>query len=154
MSQPYLHTGEELGVWERHTASEELSNRPIAREDVLFVEYPYPTIYRRHLEELVVQAKVTRGIKQRASRMDTYLITDREQWSVDFVDQSDVDVLNEFVTRCKNAGLETQWVEQGMEDYKRVRAAGIHTPHDPAMRVARAHSLPQKEGSRRPRHPA
>ena len=45
-----------LGVWERHNAVEDLSNRPMILEDADFAEYPYPHIYKRNLEEVIQKA--------------------------------------------------------------------------------------------------
>ncbi len=124
----------ELGVWERHNAVQEMDNRPMEAEDAASCTYPYPSVYRRHLEEAVATAKNRRGVKKIARRFDSFLITDREQHFVDFTDEHDIGLLTEFIDRCKGVSIEMRWIEQGMEDYKRLQAANIHTPQE--MRCA------------------
>ncbi len=132
------------GMWDRHNAREELDNRPMAVEDVAFTEYPYPNIYKRHLEEAVAVAAHKNGLKQRTRQMQSHLACTKD--FVPFVDDSDVAFLQEFVDRCKSAGIETRWIESGMDDHKRLRAADIHTPHE--MRCALRELLPHLQRKR------
>jgi len=124
----------ELGVWQRHNAVQEMDNRPMEAEDAASCTYPYPSVYRRHLEEAVAIAKNRRGVKKIARRFDSFLITDRDRHFVDFTDENDIGLLAEFVDRCKGVSIETRWIEQGMDDYRRLQAANIHTPQE--MRCA------------------
>lgn len=125
-------------MWERHAARENLDNRPLQIEDVAFVEYPYPRIYKRHLEEAVAVGLKTQGLKQRARRMESHLVCTKDY--VPFVDEADIAFLQEFVDRSRG-WTDTRWTESGMEDYKRLRAANIHTPHE--LRSALRELLPQ-----------
>ena len=130
----------ELGMWDRYRESENLSNRPLAIADAAHAHFPYPSIYHRHLEELVAQAKNRKGLKQRSRSFEGYLVTDRERHYVEFVDQRDIANLIEYLDRCRDAGLETRWVAGGLEDYKRLLAAHIHTPQE--MRCALRELVP------------
>lgn len=56
-NQILLREKGELGVWDRHREVECLDNRPVEAEDTLHVGYPYPCIYKRHLEEAIVVAE-------------------------------------------------------------------------------------------------
>jgi len=126
------------GVWERHHHSETLSNRPPSVEDVAFAPYPFPEIYKRHIEELLVRAKERRGMKRVCSRMRSFVVG--EGYYAEFVDESDIALLEDFLQRCKAAGEETRWAEGGMDDYKRLRAADVHTPQE--LRCALRELLP------------
>lgn len=57
-------------------------------------------------------------------------ITDRERHYIDFIDGRDIEFLNEYLALCRGAGLETRWIDSGLEGYKRLLAANIHTPHE------------------------
>jgi len=130
----------ELAMWDRYRESENLSNRPLAIADAAHAPFPYPSIYRRHLEELVAQAKNRKGLKQRSRSFDSHLVTDRERHYIEFVDQQDIANLIEYLARCRDVGLETRWVADGLEDYKRLLAAHIHTPQE--MRCALRELVP------------
>lgn len=134
----YERNPENMSPWDRHRKFEQLDTRPCLPEDVPFASYPYPDIYKRHLEELLVRVEQRRGFKKLAAQMRRFLITDRDYAS--FVDDGDVALLSEFVQRCKEAGQETRWVDSGMEDYKRLRAANIFTPQE--LRSALRELLP------------
>jgi hypothetical protein len=105
----------------------------------------YPAIYRRHLEELVAHARNKSGLKQLSRRLDTFLITDREKHFVEFVDDADVAFFQDYLVRCRAARIETRWVEQGMEDWKRLRAANIIYSAVASLFASRTDSSPQKK---------
>jgi len=119
-----------LGVWDRHRATEELDNRPLAREDAAFAEYPFPSVSRHHFKELLASAANTKGLKQVTRRLQSYAIGDREQYFIEFVDQSDIALLVDYLARCKAKRIDTRWVDDGLADYKRMRAGNIHTPQE------------------------
>ena len=45
-----------------------LEEQPIGEADIRFAEYPYPSIYKRHLEEAVRHCRTTKGSKQASRR--------------------------------------------------------------------------------------
>ena len=101
-NQQLLAEKGELGVWDRHRATEELDNRPLAREDAAFAEYPFPSVSRHHFKELLASAANTKGLKQVTRRLQSYAIGDREQYFIEFVDQSDIALLIDYLARCRS----------------------------------------------------
>ena len=61
-----LEGPEELETWERHQQTEKLNNRLLAVEDADFAEYPFPTVSRHNMAEVIAKARQTKGLKLRA----------------------------------------------------------------------------------------
>ena len=127
-----------LGVWERHRAVEELDNRPISLEDAAFAEYPYPHIYKRNFEEVIQKSIDCRGVKLRAKKMQKLIAEQPDV--IPFRNQHCVEDLIEFCTRCKDAGIDVQRIEDSLDNYKRLHAANIHTL--PELRMALRELVP------------
>ncbi len=128
----------ELGVWDRHRAVEDLDNRPITLEDADFAEYPYPHIYKRNLEEVIQKALHRKGVMLRAKKMQKQIA--REPDFIYFKEEYEIKQFAEFCSRCKDAGIDVQWIESSLDDYKRLYAANIHTL--PELRMALRELVP------------
>jgi len=129
-NQTLLEQEGELGVWDRHRKTEELDHRPLAREDAAFAEYPFPSVSRHHFQDLLAAGAKTKGVKQQSRRLKSFAIGDREKHFIEFVDQHDIELLLDYLRHCKEKRLDTQWVDYGLDDYKRMRAVNIHTPQE------------------------
>jgi len=122
----------EMGVLDRHNAVEELDNRPMADEDADFVEYPYPNIYKRNFADVIARAANRKGVKQRAQKMKKWIPTEGDL--IQFKEDDEIESFSDFCTHCKDVGIDVQWLEHSLGDYKRLRAANIHTL--PELRMA------------------
>lgn len=101
------------------------SDEPIGPATVRFAEYPYPCIYKRHLEDLVSQARTRSGVKLSADKLRKRLAREQED-CVTFSAEHDIESLADFLERAKAANLETERVEASLESYKRLRRANVH----------------------------
>jgi len=128
----------ELGVWDRHRAVEDLDNRPMNLEDADFAEYPYPHIYKRNLEEVIQKALYRKGVMQRARKMQKHIAMEGD--FIQFKEEYEIKQFAEFCTRCKDVGIDVQWIESSLDDYKRLHAANIHTL--PELRMALRELVP------------
>jgi protein-L-isoaspartate O-methyltransferase len=97
--------------------------------DVRFTEYPYPCVYKRHLEEVVAKCRSCRGVKQASQKMDTRLSRENDEY-VTFQADHDMEALEDFLTRARAAGLKTEWVDASLEKYKRLKRANITDIHE------------------------
>ncbi len=134
----------DLGVWDRHRAVENLDNRPMNLEDADFAEYPFPHIYKRNLAEVIQKALHRKGVMLRAKRMQKEIA--REPEFIQFKEEYEIKQFAEFCTRCKDAGIDVQWVESSLDDYKRLHAANIHTL--PELRMALRELVPHLQTKR------
>ena len=129
---------ENLGMWDRHRAVEELDNRPISVEDAAFAEYPYPHIYKRNLEEVIQKSIDCRGVKLRAKKMQKLIAGQPDV--IPFRNRHCVEDLIDFCTRCKDAGIDVQRIEDSLDNYKRLHATNIYTL--PELRMALRELVP------------
>lgn len=134
----------DLGVWDRHRAVEDLDNRPLDIEDADYAKYPYPSVYRRHLEQAIVVGVNTKGVKQRSAQMRKRLKGDRE--FINFKHEADVEALAEFCSRCRGAGIDDEWMQRALEDYGRMRRINLHT--SPELRMALRELVPHLQKKR------
>ncbi|WP_298865083.1 hypothetical protein [uncultured Gimesia sp.] len=128
----------ELGVWDRHNAVEELDNRPINLNDADFAEYPYPNIYKQNLEAVIQKALHRKGVMQRANKIQKQISLEAD--FIQFKEEYEIKEFAEFCTRCKETGIDVQWLESTLDDYKRLHAANIHTL--PELRMALRELVP------------
>ncbi len=128
----------ELGVWERHNAVEELGNRPMVSEDADFAEYPYPSVYKRNFEDVIQKALHRKGVMLRAKKMQKQIAMEPE--FIQFKEEYEIKQFAEFCTRCKDVGIDVQWLESSLDDYKRLHAANIHSL--PELRMALRELVP------------
>ncbi len=134
----------ELGVWDRHREVEDLDNRPMTLEDTDFAEYPYPHIYKRNLEEVIHKALHRKGVMQRAKQMQKQIA--REPEFIQFKEEYEIKQFTDFCTRCKDVGIDVQWIESSLDDYKRLHAANFHTL--PELRMALRELVPHLQTKR------
>lgn len=128
----------ELGMWERRKESDNLDNRPLETEDADFAEYPFPTIDRRNMADVIAKALRTKGLKLRARQMGRWL-TDQNDL-ITFRRHDHVATFEEFCSQCSNRGIDVSLLTSTLEDYKRLQAANIQTL--PELRMALRELVP------------
>ncbi|QDT40333.1 hypothetical protein Pan241w_03890 [Gimesia alba] len=128
----------EMGIWDRHNAVEELDHRPMDIEDADFTEFPYPNIYKRNFTDVIARAVNRKGVKQRAQRMKKWIPAEGD--FIQFKEDYEIERFSDFCTRCKDVGIDVQWLEHSLGDFKRLRAANIHTL--PELRMALRELVP------------
>ena len=128
-------TGESLSFDDRESRRE----RPIELTDIAYVKYPYPTIYKRHLQEAVEQSRRAKGAIQASKKMAKRLRQEKGEY-VTFSEDHDVNELTDFLSRVKAAGHETEWMDREVSDWKRARACNIFTIQE--LRCALRELLP------------
>lgn len=95
--------------------------------DVRFAVYPYPAVYKRHLEEAIARVENRKGCKQAARQMRRRI--QRADEYVVFEQEYDIGELTSFIFRIRGH-VDAAWLDSALEDYKRLRAAGIHDVHE------------------------
>lgn len=127
--------------FENHRRHEELSEDPLCEEDIAFAEYPYPYLYRGHLEQAFAKLGSTPGVMRSTKKMQRLIKTaDPEKDSIQFRNSAAVEVLADFLQRAKSAGYDCYWFDRCLEDYKRLRTANIHNVFE--LRTAMRELLP------------
>lgn len=106
-----------------------LEELPINASVVRYAEFPYPSIYRRHLEEAAQHCRNTKGSKQAAERMTKRLRCEKEDF-VAFRRDHDIESLTDFLSRAKGAGANVEWIEMALEKYNRLQRANITDIHE------------------------
>lgn len=106
-----------------------IEEEPVGPKDVRFAEYPYPSIYKRHLEDLVASSRTTRGVKQAGERLHKRISREQEDF-VTFREDYDVDALVDFLSRSKAAGLDVKRIDDSLEKYRRLQRANIRDIHE------------------------
>lgn len=97
--------------------------------DVRYVNYPYPNIHRRHLENAVANLHTHNRAKLAAERMAQRLACQRDEYLI-FREEHDVKRLKEFVERLKKFGHDTEVFEWALEKYDRLHEANITDIHE------------------------
>ncbi|QEG35975.1 methyltransferase [Bythopirellula goksoeyrii] len=105
-----------------------LEEEPIGPATIRFAEYPFPWIYKRHLEDLVRDCRQQTGVKQAAEKMRKRLAREKEEY-VTFQSEHDIGALSDFVGRAKAVGVDTERVASSLEKYQRLNCAGITDIH-------------------------
>ncbi len=108
---------------------EQIEGEPISFADIRFVEYPYPWIHKRLLDELVHQCRSKNGVKQSADRMRKRLAREKDDF-VTFRADHDIESLEDFLSRAKGAGLDVERVDGALQKYRRLQRAGITDIHE------------------------
>ena len=108
--------------------------------DVRYAEYPYPTLYRRHLESAVAKCQTARGAKQAAKRMGKRLQRESEEY-ITFKSEDDVETLEDFVGRLKKTNYDIEVFGWALEKHQRLQRANITDIHElrSALREYLAH---------------
>jgi len=97
--------------------------------DARYADYPYPTLYRQHLENAIVKCQVTKGAKQTAKQMTKRLRRENEDY-VTFRDEYDIEALVDFVGRLKTLHHDTEVFGWALEKHQRLQRAGITDIHE------------------------
>ena len=135
-----MREGDRSG-YQSHLRHEAMLEEPLCVEDIAHAEYPYPYIYRGHLEDAFVKLGDTPGVKMVTRRMQKLLKTaEPEKESVAFKNSRAVELLADFLSRAKAAGYECYWFDHCMEDYNRLQAANIYNVFE--LRTAMRELLP------------
>lgn len=106
-----------------------IENEPIGPATVRYAEFPYPWIYRRHLEDLVSLCRNRSGVKQAADKMQKRLSREKEDY-VTFKAEHDIEALSDFLDRAKGAGIDVERVATSLDKHKRLLRAGITDIHE------------------------
>ncbi len=135
-----MREGDRSG-YQSHLRHEAMLEEPLCAEDIAHAEYPYPYIYKGHLEDAFTKLSDTPGVKMITRRLQKLLKTaDPEKESVAFKNSRAVELLADFLSRAKAAGYECYWFDHCLEDYNRLRAANIHNVFE--LRTAMRELLP------------
>jgi hypothetical protein len=102
---------------------------PLSLSDVRFAEYPFPQLYRRHLEEIVLRCQTKNGIKQAAQKMAKRLRREDDDY-ITFRQEHDIEALESFIARAKSVGANVERIEESLVNYQRLQRAGITDVHE------------------------
>jgi hypothetical protein len=110
-----------------HIDAEKISARAPEAADVRYAEYPYPRLWAQNLTDAVRACKSAPGAKLAAARMEKRIR--RAGDYVTFREEYEIKQLQDFVSRAKAAGHDTDWLDRQIEPYKRLQRAGITDVH-------------------------
>ncbi|TWU20741.1 hypothetical protein Pla144_49080 [Bythopirellula polymerisocia] len=106
---------------------QEEEEKPYSEEDIRFAEYPYPSIYRRHLEEAITYCLEKNGCKQAAAKMAKTVRRMPGEF-LKFNQSHDIEQLADFLSRAKSVGFDTTWLDECLEKHHRLQRAHIDEP--------------------------
>ncbi|QEG35902.1 methyltransferase [Bythopirellula goksoeyrii] len=124
---------------------QEEEEKPYSEEDIRFAEYPYPSIYRRHLEEAIGYCLVKNGCKQAAAKLAKTVRRLPGEF-LEFIHSHDIEQLTDFLSRAKSVGFDTTWLDERLEKHHRLQRAHIDDLH--TLRAALREYLPHKASTR------
>ncbi|QDT76328.1 Methyltransferase small domain protein (plasmid) [Lacipirellula limnantheis] len=101
-----------------------IEEEPISLATVRFVEFPYPTLYRRNLEDAIARGRNTSGVKKSAETLKRYL-SEKSADYVEFSREYELNALFDFVDRAKAQGIDVERIAGASENYKRLVRANI-----------------------------
>ncbi len=131
----------DLSIYERSTKQDALEQRTADSSDIRFAEYPWPSMYRGHLERAFEQLGDTKGVKQITTKMRKLIGTaSKAKDTITFSNDHAIEMLEDFLGRAKAAGYTCYWFDHCLDDHKRLRSANIHDHHE--LRAALAELLP------------
>lgn len=113
--------------------------RPISEADIRYAEYPYPSIYKPHLAQVVRDCASLRGAKQLAQKMAKRLARETDEF-VTFKEPYDVELLSQLAARAASSILVDR-LELALEKHRRLQRANITDIHElrSALREYLAH---------------
>jgi hypothetical protein len=110
---------------------DELEGQSLSPADARHAVYPKPYLYRGHLVQAFAQFEKTPGLKQITAKMrKTVDATPKEQDFVEFIHEHQIELLEEFLSRAKSAGMKIWWFDHCLDAYKRLRSANIYDAHE------------------------
>lgn len=104
-------------------------DQPIGDGDIRFATFPYPSTYKRHLEDLVARCRMERGAKQAAEKMGKRLARENDEY-VTFSQDYDIGALTDFLDRARGVGADVERIDSALEKYKRLQRANITDIHE------------------------
>jgi Methyltransferase small domain len=113
---------------------EELENEPLTPADARFAVFPKPYLYYGHLQQAFARLANTPGVKQATAKMRK--LVDRrpkDQEFVEFVNDYQIELLEDFLGRARAAGVKIWWFDHCLDDYKRLTSAHIEDAHELRM---------------------
>jgi methylase of polypeptide subunit release factors len=132
----YLAKWARVRAWRQQDAAgdhvrrvDRLEDQLIGAHDIRFAEYPHPSIYKRHLEEVVQHCRSTKGSKQASEKMAKRLAHEKEDF-ITFRQDHEIKALADFLSRAKGAGANVEWIERALEKHTRLQRANITDIHE------------------------
>lgn len=116
-----------------------------SEDDVRYAEYPYPSLYKRHLDEAIEHCKGKSGQKQAAIRMEKRLRYEREEY-VTFSEDHDIRQVTDLIARAKATGFDADYLDRSLEQFSRLRRANIFDIHE--LRAALREYIPHSSEAR------
>jgi hypothetical protein len=113
---------------------DEMQSELLTTADARFATYPKPYLYRGHLEQAFARLKNTPGVKQATAKMQKLIGgAPEDQEFVEFMNDYQIELLEDFLSRAKAAGCNVWWFDHCLDDYKRLRSAHIEDGHELRM---------------------
>ena len=110
---------------------DELEAEPLSAADARFATFPKPYLYRNHLVQAFAQLGNTPGVKKATAKMRKLVDSrPKDQDFVEFVNDYQVELLEDFLARAKAAGSRVWWFDHCLDSYKRLRSAHIYDNHE------------------------
>ncbi|TWU21407.1 type I restriction-modification system subunit M [Bythopirellula polymerisocia] len=123
-----IKQGDSESIYDYRSRVDAEDGRAPNLSDVRFAEYPYPSVYKRHLQEAVAKCSASKGAKMASAQMAKRIAKEAEY--VEFTEPHDIVRLTDFLGRAKAAGYDTTWLESSAIDYNRLKRAQIDTIHE------------------------
>lgn len=125
--------------------AQRLEEESIGPATIRFAEFPYPWIYKRHLQDLIETCRHRTGVAQSATKMHKELAREKDDY-VTFSSAPDIEALSDFLDRAKSSGVDVERVASSLEKYKRLERANIKDIHE--LRAALREYLGHRTQSR------
>jgi hypothetical protein len=110
---------------------DELEAEPLSVADARFATFPKPYLYRNHLVQAFAQLGNTPGVKKATAKMQKLVDSrPKDQDFVEFVNDYQVELLEDFLGRAKAAGSRVWWFDHCLDSYKRLQSAHIYDNHE------------------------
>ncbi|QDV43902.1 hypothetical protein Enr13x_37620 [Stieleria neptunia] len=119
--------------------------KPYSEDDIRHAEYPYPSLYKRHLYEAIEHCKGKSGQKQAAARMEKRLRYEKEEY-VTFSEGHDIRQVTDLIARAKATGFDGDYLDRSLEQFSRLRRANIFDIHE--LRAALREYIPHSSSVR------
>lgn len=115
---------EEGENYSRSNRIRSIEEQPLGHNDVRFAQYPYPSLRKRDLEQLIENTKSTTGLKQVGARLLTRISREHGDF-VTFHNEDEIETLYDFLNDANRAGFPTQSLLDAREKYRCLRQANI-----------------------------
>jgi hypothetical protein len=113
---------------------DELEQAPLATMDARWATYPKAYLYIGHLNQAFAQLATTPGVKQVTAKMRKLVDSrPKDQDFVEFVNDYQIELLEDFLSRAGAAGYKVWHFEHCLDDYHRLRSMHIEDAHELRM---------------------